>query len=74
MVRVAFDVALAGDDAATRLDHVGDDALVDRIALPGACAGMAQDVILHRVRLKYEALAEGKRSADVLASILKSMA
>jgi MoxR-like ATPase len=42
--------------------------------IPEDLFALAEDVILHRVRLKYEALAEGKRSADVLASILKSMA
>ena len=41
--------------------------------IPEDLFALAEDVILHRVRLKYEALAEGRRSADVLTDILKSL-
>lgn len=34
---------------------------------------LAEDVVLHRVRLRYEALAAGQRPEDVLASILRSL-
>jgi MoxR-like ATPase len=41
--------------------------------IPEDLFALAEDVILHRVRLTYEALAEGRKSADVLAGILKSL-
>jgi MoxR-like ATPase len=42
--------------------------------IPEDIFALAEDVVLHRVRLKYEALAEGRRSADVLRAILSTMA
>jgi len=41
--------------------------------IPEDLFALAEDVILHRIRLRYEALAEGRRSADVLRDILKSL-
>jgi MoxR-like ATPase len=41
--------------------------------IPEDLFALAEDVILHRVRLTYEALAEGRKATDVLASILKSL-
>jgi len=41
--------------------------------IPEDLFALAEDVILHRVRLTYEALAEGRKAADVLAAILKSL-
>jgi MoxR-like ATPase len=41
--------------------------------IPEDLFALAEDVILHRIRLKYEALAEGRRSADVLKDILRSL-
>ena len=41
--------------------------------IPEDLFALADDVILHRVRLTYEALAEGRKATDVLASILKSL-
>ena len=43
-------------------------------AIPEDLFAMAEDVVLHRVRLKYEALAEGRSGADVLEEILAEMA
>jgi MoxR-like ATPase len=43
-------------------------------AVPEDLFVLAEDVILHRVRLTYEALADGKRPQDVLADLLASMA
>ena len=43
-------------------------------AVPEDLFALAEDVILHRIRLKYEALAEGRRGADVLRSILSKLA
>lgn len=34
---------------------------------------LAEDVVLHRIRLSYEALAEGRKSARVLEEILKKL-
>jgi MoxR-like ATPase len=42
-------------------------------AVPEDFFALAEDVILHRMRLTYEALASGRRPADVLASILRSL-
>jgi MoxR-like ATPase len=41
--------------------------------IPEDLFALAEDVMLHRMRLKYEALAEGRRSSDVLREILKSL-
>ena len=35
---------------------------------------LAPDVVLHRIRLNYEALADGKRGDDVLQEILHDLA
>jgi MoxR-like ATPase len=42
--------------------------------IPEDIFALAEDVILHRMRLRYEALAEGRTSADVLANLLSTMA
>jgi MoxR-like ATPase len=34
---------------------------------------LAEDVVLHRIRLSYEALAEGQKPAKVLEEILKQL-
>jgi MoxR-like ATPase len=34
---------------------------------------LAEDVVLHRIRLRYEALAEGQKSAKVLEELLKQL-
>ncbi len=41
--------------------------------IPEDIFALAEDVMLHRMRLKYEALAEGRRSPDVLREILRSL-
>ncbi len=41
--------------------------------IPEDMFALAEDVILHRIRLNYEALAEGKTGADVLQEILQSI-
>jgi MoxR-like ATPase len=41
--------------------------------IPEDLFALAEDVILHRIRLNYEALAEGHSGADVLKEILESM-
>lgn len=41
--------------------------------LPEDLFALAEDIILHRVRLKYEALAEGGTGKEVLAEILNGM-
>ncbi len=43
-------------------------------AVPEDLFALAEDVILHRIRLKYEAIAEGRRPNDVLRSLLESLA
>ena len=43
-------------------------------AIPEDFFALAEDVILHRIRLTYEALADGRRSEDVLKEILRSLA
>jgi MoxR-like ATPase len=43
-------------------------------AIPEDLFALAEDVVLHRVRLKYEALAQGRRSTDVLKDILGTLA
>lgn len=41
--------------------------------IPEDLFALAEDVLLHRLRLKYEALAEGRRAQSVLQDILKSL-
>ena len=41
-------------------------------AIPEDLFALAEDVILHRIRLTYEALAEGKTSKGILAEILEA--
>ena len=43
-------------------------------AVPEDLFSLAEDVILHRIRLTYEALADGKRPQGVLRELLDSMA
>ncbi|MCA9284830.1 MAG: MoxR family ATPase [Phycisphaerales bacterium] len=42
--------------------------------VPEDFLALAEDVVLHRIRLKYEALAVGRQPSDVLASILHTLA
>ncbi len=42
-------------------------------AVPEDLFALAHDVILHRIRLTYEALADGHRPAEVLTELLESM-
>ncbi len=42
--------------------------------VPEDLFALAEDVILHRIRLTYEALADGFRPRDVLQELLASMA
>ncbi|MEE2807788.1 MAG: MoxR family ATPase [Verrucomicrobiota bacterium] len=42
-------------------------------AIPEDLFALAEDVLLHRMRLNYEALAEGMTNKDVLEDILKTM-
>jgi MoxR-like ATPase len=42
-------------------------------AIPEDLFALAEDVVLHRIRLRYEALAEGQTGAQVLQSILHEM-
>jgi MoxR-like ATPase len=42
-------------------------------AIPEDLFALAEDVVLHRIRLKYEALAEGQTGHSVLAQILAGM-
>jgi MoxR-like ATPase len=42
-------------------------------AIPGDLFALAEDVLLHRIRLNYEALAEGLTGADILDEILREM-
>jgi MoxR-like ATPase len=41
--------------------------------VPEDLFALAEDVILHRIRLNYEALADGITGADVLQSLLTEM-
>ena len=41
--------------------------------IPEDLYALAEDVILHRIRLNYEALAEGRRGAEVLQEMLSGM-
>jgi len=43
-------------------------------AIPEDFLALAEDVVLHRMRLTYEALAEGRRGEDVLADLLTALA
>lgn len=43
-------------------------------AVPEDFLALAQDVVLHRIRLTYEALADGRRGEDVLRDILTTLA
>ena len=43
-------------------------------AIPEDFFALSQDVILHRMRLTYEALADGRRGEDVLQDILRTLA
>ena len=42
-------------------------------AVPEDLFALAGDVILHRIRMTYEALADGRRADDVLADLLKKL-
>ena len=42
-------------------------------AVPEDLFALAQDVVLHRIRLRYEAVAEGRRPEDVLESLLADL-
>jgi MoxR-like ATPase len=42
--------------------------------IPEDFFALAEDVILHRMRLSYEALAMGRKSTDVLTEMLRSLA
>ena len=42
-------------------------------AVPEDLFALAEDVILHRIRLTYEALADGHRPSDILTELLESM-
>jgi len=44
-----------------------------RYVVPDDLYALAPDVILHRIRLNYEALADGKRGEDVLQEILHEL-
>ena len=43
-------------------------------AVPEDFLALAADVVLHRIRLNYDALAEGRRGEDVLREILANLA
>jgi len=43
-------------------------------AIPEDLFALAEDVMLHRMRLTYEALAQGRRAADVLSDLLATLA
>ena len=43
-------------------------------AIPEDFLALAEDVVLHRMRLTYEALAAGRRGEDVLAELLTALA
>ena len=45
-----------------------------RYVTPDDLYALAPDVILHRIRLNYEALADGKRSDDILQELLHDLA
>ena len=42
-------------------------------AIPEDLFALAEDVLLHRMRLNYEALADGMNTADALEDILNTM-
>jgi MoxR-like ATPase len=41
--------------------------------VPEDLFALAEDAMLHRMRLKYEAIAEGRSGRDVLHELLKSL-
>jgi MoxR-like ATPase len=41
--------------------------------VPEDLFALAEDVVLHRIRLSYEALAEGQKPAKVLEEMLKKL-
>ncbi|MDG2424324.1 MAG: MoxR family ATPase [Phycisphaerales bacterium] len=43
-------------------------------AIPEDFLALAEDVVLHRMRLTYEALAQGRRGEDVLSDLLTALA
>ncbi|MCH8807438.1 MAG: hypothetical protein IH986_15325 [Planctomycetes bacterium] len=45
-----------------------------KYTIPEDFFALAADVILHRMRLKYEALAAGRRQTDVLEELLRTLA
>ena len=47
VLRIAADLRLAVDDLAAAFDRVGDDARIDRIAIPRAARRLANHRILH---------------------------
>jgi MoxR-like ATPase len=48
--------------------------IMDRdFVVPEDLFQLAEDVVLHRIRLSYEALAEGKKPAAVLEEMLKKL-
>jgi MoxR-like ATPase len=60
-------IALVRARAARALVHGRDHVLPDDLL------ALAEDVILHRVRLTYEALAEGRTGQDVLRELLSAL-
>ena len=42
-------------------------------AIPDDLFALAEDVLLHRMRLNYEALADGMNASEVLENILNNM-
>ena len=61
---IAADLRLIVDDLAAALDHVEDDADVVRVAVPGAGAGVAQDM-----RLDLVGGEDGKAGGEALLRI-----
>jgi MoxR-like ATPase len=60
-------IALVNGSRARALIHGRD------FAVPEDLFALAEDVVLHRIRLNYQALAEGKSGAGVIKEILDSM-
>ncbi len=42
--------------------------------VPEDIFALAEDIVLHRIRLSYEAVARGRKGDDVLAEILDQLA
>ena len=42
-------------------------------AIPDDLFALAEDVLLHRIRLNYEALADGLTAANILNEIIREM-